>query len=442
MADRDSENLGETLVPLPGTRIQLCGRLTVRFEGRRIEEEFPGRQGRLLFVYLSANRRRTSTRSELMDALWPGRLPAAADAALSSLLTKLRGILGAGAIAGKQDVRLQLPPDAWIDLEAATEGLHRATSGVAQRDWARAWGPSRVALHIALRGFLPGFEAPWIDEIRRRLDDVVVRAHECVAAIGLGLSGSELPSAERSARALIRLAPYRESGYRYLMEVLAVQGNVAEALLTYEQLRRLLRDELGAAPGPATQALHKRLLQGDGIHHEALVREIRTVLFTDIVGSTERAATLGDRAWRELLAQHYAVIRGALERSGGREIDTAGDGFFATFDSPARAVACACEVIDGIGGLGMAIRAGVHTGECEVLEGRVSGIAVHVGARISARARPGTLLVSSTVKDLVTGSGIEFQDLGAHELRGVPGEWRLFEVDAESVPRPAVRPPH
>ena len=324
MADRDSENLGETLVPLPGTRIQLCGRLTVRFEGRRIEEEFPGRQGRLLFVYLSANRRRTSTRSELMDALWPGRLPAAADAALSSLLTKLRGILGAGAIAGKQDVRLQLPPDAWIDLEAATEGLHRATSGVAQRDWARAWGPSRVALHIALRGFLPGFEAPWIDEIRRRLDDVVVRAHECVAAIGLGLSGSELPSAERSARALIRLAPYRESGYRYLMEVLAVQGNVAEALLTYEQLRRLLRDELGAAPGPATQALHKRLLQGDGIHHEALVREIRTVLFTDIVGSTERAATMGDRAWRELLAQHYAVIRGALERSGGREIDTAG----------------------------------------------------------------------------------------------------------------------
>jgi len=437
VADGDIQDLGEILAPQPGTRIQLCGRLTARIEGRRVEDELPGRQGRLLFVYLAAHRRRPSTRSELMQALWPNRLPAAADTALSALLTKLRGVLGPGAVAGKQEVRLVLPADAWIDLEAAHEGLHRATSGVAQRDWARAWGPSRVALHIAQRGFLPGYEAPWIDEIRRQIDDILVRAHECVASIGLGLAGSELPSAERSARALIKLAPYRESGYRFLMEVLAGQGNVAEALLTYEQLRRLLREELGASPGPTTQALHKKLLQGEGMLQGDLVREIRTVLFTDIVSSTERAAKIGDRAWHELLARHHAVVREAIERFGGREIDTAGDGFFVTFDSPARAVACGCAVIASVAELGVAVRAGVHTGECEVLTGRVSGIAVHVGARISALAGPGTLLASSTVKDLMVGSGIEFHDHGVRELRGIPGEWRLFAVDAESVPQSA-----
>jgi class 3 adenylate cyclase len=437
VADGDSQDLGEILAPQPGTRIQLCGRLIARIEGRRVEDELPGRQGRLLFVYLAAHRRRPSTRSELMQALWPNRLPAAADTALSALLTKLRGVLGPGALAGKQEVRLVLPADAWIDLEAAHEGLHRATSGVAQRDWARAWGPSRVALHIAQRGFLPGYEAPWIDEIRRQIDDILVRAHECVASIGLGLAGSELSSAERSARALIKLAPYRESGYRFLMEVLAGQGNVAEALLTYEQLRRLLREELGASPGPTTQALHKRLLQGEGMLQGDLVREIRTVLFTDIVSSTERAAKIGDRAWHELLARHHAVVREAIERFGGREIDTAGDGFFVTFDSPARAVACGCAVIVSVAELGVAVRAGVHTGECEVLAGRVSGIAVHVGARISALAAPGRLLASATVKDLMVGSGIEFRDQGVRELRGIPGEWRLFEVDAESIPQAA-----
>jgi len=399
-----------------------------------VEEALPGRQGRLLFAYLVAHRRRPSARSELMEALWPNRLPAAADTALSALLTKLRSVVGTDAVIGKQDVRLLLPTDTWIDLEAATEGLHRAESAVSQQDWARAWGPSRVALHIALRAFLPGYEALWVDEIRHRLDDALLRAHECVAASGLGLSGPELASAERSARALIKLAPYRESGYRFLMEVLAVQGNVAEGLLTYEQLRRLLREELGATPGPATQALHKRLLQGDGAARGALVRELKTVLFTDIVGSTERAAALGDRAWQELLAHHHAIVREELDRFGGHEIDTAGDGFLVTFDSPAQAVACACDIIKGVGRLGIDIRAGIHTGECEVLEGRVSGIAVHVGARIAATAGPGQLLVSSTVKDLVAGSGIDFDDRGAHVLRGVPGEWRLFLVHAESVP--------
>ena len=157
-------------------------------------------------------------------------------------------------------------------------------------------------------------------------------------------------------------------------------------------------------------------------------RVLATVLFTDIVGSTERAATVGDRRWRELLDAHHAAVRRELERFRGREIDTAGDGFLATFDGPARAIRCAQAVRDGIETLGLAIRAGLHTGECEMHGEAVAGIAVHMGARVAALAGSGEVLVSSTVKDLVAGSGIEFEDRGVHELKGIPGEWRLYAV--------------
>jgi len=159
-------------------------------------------------------------------------------------------------------------------------------------------------------------------------------------------------------------------------------------------------------------------------------RILTTVLFTDIVGSTERAAQLGDRAWRELIARHHAAVRSEIGRFRGREIDTAGDGVFASFDGPARAIACAHAIRRALGDLGLAVRAGVHTGECELDGGKLRGIAVHIGARVAGQASAGEVLVSSTVKDLVAGSGLEFEDRGAHELRGVPGEWRLFAVDA------------
>lgn len=157
-------------------------------------------------------------------------------------------------------------------------------------------------------------------------------------------------------------------------------------------------------------------------------RVLATVLFTDIVGSTERAARLGDRRWRELIEGHHALVRRELARFRGREIDTAGDGFLATFDGPARAIHCACAISDAVKPLGIEIRAGLHTGECEVMGERVGGIAVHIGARVAALAAPGEVLVSSTVKDLVAGSGLEFDDRGMHALKGIPGEWRLFAV--------------
>jgi pimeloyl-ACP methyl ester carboxylesterase len=155
---------------------------------------------------------------------------------------------------------------------------------------------------------------------------------------------------------------------------------------------------------------------------------LATVLFTDLVGSTAKAVELGDRGWRDLLEQHHARTRAELSRFRGVELDTAGDGFFARFDGPARAIRCACAVRDAVTDLGLEVRAGLHTGECEVLDGKVAGLAVSIGARVAAQAGPGEVLVSQTVKDLVAGSGIAFEDRGEAELKGVPGEWRLYSV--------------
>ena len=157
-------------------------------------------------------------------------------------------------------------------------------------------------------------------------------------------------------------------------------------------------------------------------------RVLATVLFTDLAGSTERAAALGDRAWRELVERHHTVIRGLLARYRGTEVDTAGDGFFATFDGPARAVRCARAIIDAVQPLGLDVRAGVHTGEVETIDGKAGGLAVNIGARVAASAAPRELLVSSTVKDLTAGSGLEFEDAGQRELKGIPGTWHLFRV--------------
>ena len=168
---------------------------------------------------------------------------------------------------------------------------------------------------------------------------------------------------------------------------------------------------------------------------EAVTREalepdkvLATVLFSDIVGSTARAAELGDSRWRELLAAHHGRVRAQLARFRGVELDTAGDGFFARFDGPARAIRCALAIRDAVRDLGLQIRLGLHTGECEVLDGKVAGIAVAIGARVSGLAGAGEVLVSQTVKDLVAGSGIGFDDHGLAELKGVPGEWRLYSV--------------
>jgi DNA-binding SARP family transcriptional activator len=242
---------------LAETRIQLCGAFVARIEGRRIERELPGRQGRLVFAYLAANRLRTVSRAELVDAVWVESVPAAPDAALRALLSKLRRLV---PVHGRTELRLDLPEPAWIDVEAAARAIHRAESAIAQSEWAEAWAPSQVALFVSERGFLVGEEAPWIEEQRRRLREMHVRALEAHGVACLRVGGTELPAAERVARRLIDEEPYREAGHRLLMESLAATGNPAAALRAYEDLRVRLREELGVAPSEATQALHVRLL--------------------------------------------------------------------------------------------------------------------------------------------------------------------------------------
>jgi DNA-binding SARP family transcriptional activator len=241
-------------------RIQLCGRFAVDVDGSRLEGALPGRRGRLLFAYLVLNRGRPLLRDELLMAGWGPDAPAEARNALNVLLSKMRHGLGANRLTGRTQIELLLPQATFVDVEAALEGAHRAESCIAEERWASAWGPAGIAYHVATRPFLLGHQAPWIDDWRRRLDEVRLRGLECLAAASLGLGGPALAQAEERARILTALAPYRETGHRILMEALERRGNVAEALRAYERLRVQLRDELGIVPSPAIQATYRRLL--------------------------------------------------------------------------------------------------------------------------------------------------------------------------------------
>jgi DNA-binding SARP family transcriptional activator len=243
------------------TRIQLCGRLAVQVSGRELTASLPGGQARVLFTFLVMHRALAARRDELIEALWPWRAPAGADASLSALLSRLRAVLGSDVLPGGADVRIRLPRDAWVDYEAAQEAIHRAESAVAQGDWPRGWGPSLIALFTARRGFLAGEDLPWAEEYRRRLEEIRCSALECYAAVALGVGGTELAPGERVARELVALEPFRERAHALLMEILVARGNAAEALRAYEELRKRLRDELGATPAPELRALQERLLR-------------------------------------------------------------------------------------------------------------------------------------------------------------------------------------
>jgi SARP family transcriptional regulator, regulator of embCAB operon len=245
-------------------RIQLCGRFVADIDGCRVEDTLPGRRGRLVFAYLVLNRGRALPRDELLVVGWGEDARAEAGNALSVLLSKLRHSLGSDHLRGRTELELLLPQATFVDVEAALEGAHRAESAIAEGRWAQAWGPAGIAYHVATRPFLTGLEAPWIDRWRRRLEEVRLRGLECFAAAGLGLGGPALAQAEERARMLTELAPYRETGHRILMEALERRGNLAEALRAYERLRALLREELGIAPNPDLQAVHRRLLRRAG----------------------------------------------------------------------------------------------------------------------------------------------------------------------------------
>jgi pentatricopeptide repeat protein len=229
------------------TRVQLCGRLVVSAGGRRVEGELPGRQGRILYAFLTLNRLREVSREEATAAIWPdGR-----DGGLAPLLSKLRKTVELDGLRVVAD---------WVDVEAASEALHRAESALAQEDPHRAWGPAQVAMFISGRRFLTGEECEWVEEQRRVLARMHLRALEAYAGAGLEIGGTELAAAVRVGRRLVSLEPYRETGYRILIDALAREGNTAEAILVYEELRTKLREELGITPSERTQESYRRLL--------------------------------------------------------------------------------------------------------------------------------------------------------------------------------------
>ena len=322
--------------------------------------------------------------------------------------------------------------------------------------------PERVSALVLYAAFAratwaPGYEFAWPAEVRtRKMEEQVERWGEGHVVAGVAPSEISDPSFMEWAGRLERLAASPATIRRMLaligeFDVRDVLPSIRvptlvmhrrdDSFINIEHSRYLAREIPGArfveleggdnmfSLGESDVLLGEIEEHLTGVRHEHEPdRMLATVLFTDICDSTSRAAELGDRGWRSLLERHDALFRHALERHRGREVKRTGDGFLATFDGPARAIRCAASVAEAMDSLGIQVRAGLHTGELEVMDGDLGGLAVHIAARVLDRASPREVLVSGTVKDLVVGSGIEFDDRGAHELRGVPGEWRLYAV--------------
>jgi DNA-binding SARP family transcriptional activator len=246
--------------PVLSTRVQLCGAFAVEISGQRVDRRLPGKQGRLLFAYLTLFRLQAVSRDRLIDVLWGSCPPAGAGGALSVLVSKMRTALGHGVLTGRTELSLALPEPTLIDVEDAVAALHSAESAIALQDWRRAWTPALTAQLVARRRFLPETDAPWAETWRGKLADVHVRALECYATACLRLGGTELPAAERAARELVDAAPLRETGHLLLMQVLAARGNIAEAIAAYQRLRTELREQLGVDPCQAVQDGYLRLL--------------------------------------------------------------------------------------------------------------------------------------------------------------------------------------
>jgi predicted ATPase/DNA-binding SARP family transcriptional activator len=453
------------------TRIRLCGQLKVLLRGRPVEQDLPGRQGRLVLAFLAARRERPVSRDELIDALWPTDPPGDPDDALSALLSKVRRALGTGVVEGRRELTLMLPSNASIDLEEAHATCARAEAALALSDWRAAFDEATGALEVASGGFLTGHDAPWVEERRREVEELRLRALECVAGAGVALGGAELAAGERAARALIDAVPIRESGHRFLMAALAMRGNVAEALQVYEDLRVLLREELGTAPGAAIKALHERLLtDGRAGPTEALIdplavhepaseesreeRRLVTVLCAEL---TAARPGLDPEELRSLLAPGRARLRTELERRGGTVDRFVGAAMLAVFgapiaheDDPERAVGAALRLLALAGGEppedGPALRVGVATGEALVTlgassrygDGLAQGRVVDVALGLQRAAGAGTALVDE-VTARSTRHAVAFESV-ALERGEQRGAWRAVRAREHVHAEPAATP--
>jgi DNA-binding SARP family transcriptional activator/tetratricopeptide (TPR) repeat protein len=250
--------------PEPRTRIRLCGPLELEIDGRHLAGALPRGQAGSLLCYLIASDERAADRDEMIDVIWPEQPPKDAQAALRPILSRLRRAIAPATLEGRERLRLALPEPVWVDVEEATRAVDEARAAAKAADWESTRDESRAALELLRPGFLPGYEGDWVDARRRKLEELELEALEWQARSALALGGAELGGAERASRELIARSPYRETGHRFLMQALAGSGNVAEALRAYEDLRVLLREELGATPAPEVQELHQRLLAGEG----------------------------------------------------------------------------------------------------------------------------------------------------------------------------------
>jgi SARP family transcriptional regulator, regulator of embCAB operon len=385
----------------PADRIQLCGRLVATVGGRRIHEGLTGGEERLLFAYLVLHRLSPAEPGGLVQALWPEQPPQDAHDQIRGLLRRLRRLLGR-QLELQPYVQLRLDAGTFVDIETAAEAVHRAEAAVARRDWSTSWPAARIALHTARRPFLPGARASWIEAQRRHLRDIELRALECIAAIGLGLGGNEVISAERSARALIEREPLRESGYRYLMMALARRGNAAEAMHAYTDFARRLEREVGIGPSPEMRAIRDQLTQGaaEAPSRAPEATATRTFMFTDICDSTALVATIGDQAWRHLLEWHDRLIDQVIGEHRGEIMDRAGDGVFAAFDHPRDAVRCAVTLQQRLAthrvehGFAPSLRIGLHADRAVPVRGKYTGRGVHLAARVAAIAGPGEIVLT------------------------------------------------
>ncbi len=312
----------------------------MEIDGVQLSERLRGRQVPLLLAYLVLNRARHVGRDELIDALWPNQPPVSQDAALRTLLSRLRSSLGSSALAGRDELILALPEPVWIDVEAAAAEVTRALDALTRGDARRAWALAQVPLNIASRGLLPGAQATWLEPPRRELADVRQQALEVIGRAGLMMGGTQLQSAERAARTLIETEPYRESGYVLLMEALSARGNVAEALRVFDGLRTLLRDELGTNPSAEAIAAHERLLRplergretGGPFDEDLgpsaipLPAELRQRAQGQLIGRAQEIADLAAR-WDRVcgVAGAGAGSRASPDSQGGRIVLLAGD---------------------------------------------------------------------------------------------------------------------
>ncbi|HEX5608925.1 MAG TPA: AAA family ATPase [Solirubrobacterales bacterium] len=247
----------------PRTRVSLCGPLGLEVDGRDLTPGLPGGQASALLAFLLAQPERTASRDELIAVAWPERAPQDPQAAVRPILSRLRRALAPAELEGRQQIRLVLPEPVWVDAEQAASLIEAARLAAKGSSWERVRDQAAAAIELLAPGFLPGQEGEWADARRREVEDLRLEALELAARSGLALGGAELPRAERASRELISRSPYRETGHRFLMEALAASGNVAEALRAYEELRVLLREELGTAPAPEVQEIHARLLAGE-----------------------------------------------------------------------------------------------------------------------------------------------------------------------------------